>query len=668
MLSLLLARDEKPSWPRMFAGLGLFAIAYYLAYRFGMSFSQAVPSPFWFPDAVLLCTFLLAPPRYWWLFILTTVPVRFWLVPADRPLWFLLAAFANDVLKGILSATILRRALRNPTRFDRLRDFGVFVGVAVIGVPILSALAGAAAWGASGREFWPSWQAWFLGDAIASLLITPTLLYWFFLRERRKSRGHSHLMEAGLLVASLAALGVIVFSGRLANPYDSFALLYAPVPFLLWAALRFGLKGTTAALTLSALLAAAAAAQARGPFASLVPDQRTLWIQLYLLVVALPVLFLAVLVRERDESVAKLQEREERYREVVNSQTELICRFLPDTTLTFANEAYCRYFGRRREDLIGHSFLDLIPESARQATLEHVVSLVQNPRVVANEHEVVRPDGSIGWQQWLNHAVRGRDGRVIEFQGIGRDITDRKHAEEVDRRLNQAGRLALVGELTASIAHEINQPLGAILSNSDALEMLLESGQGHPDEIRAILADIRREGMRASDVIRNVRSLVRPREMQMRRLDLRELADDVLRLADVEGRRRGVLLEADVAPELPTVRGDRVWLQQLLLNLMVNGMDAMSELPLRKRCLALRASRNGGAWVEVAVADAGHGIPAELLPRLFNSFFTTREHGMGLGLSISRSIVEAHGGRIWAENNPGGGATFRFTLPISEAP
>jgi PAS domain S-box-containing protein len=666
MLSALRGDDERLSWPRIFAGLGLFVIAYYLAYRFGMSFSQAVPSPIWFPDAVLLCALLLTPPRFWWLFFLATVPIRFWLVPAEPPLWFLVAALANDVLKAMLSATILRRALRDPTRFDRLRDFGVFVAVAVIGVPILSALAGAAAWSAEGKEFWPSWQAWFLGDAIASLLITPTILYWFFLRERRKSRGSSHVIEAELLVAGLAALGVVVFSGRLTSPYDAFALLYAPVPFLLWAALRFGLKGTTATLTLSAILAAAAAAQARGPFASLAPDQRTLWIQLYLLVVALPVLFLAVLVRERDENVAKLREREERYREVVNSQTELICRFLPDTTLTFVNEAYCRTFGRSREELIGRPFLGLIPENARQATLEHVLSLVQNPRVVTNEHEVVRSDGSIGWQQWLNHAVRGRDGRVIEFQGIGRDITDRKHAEEVDRRLNQTGRLALVGELTASIAHEINQPLGAILSNSDALEMLLEAGQGQPDEIRAILADIRREGLRASDVIRNVRSLVRPREMQMRPLDLRELAADVLRLADVESRRRGVLLELEVAPDLPEVQGDHVWLQQLLLNLMVNGMDAMAELPMRKRCLALRASRNGGAWVEVAVADAGHGIPAELLPRLFNSFFTTREQGMGLGLSISRSIVEAHGGRIWAENNPGGGATFRFTLPISE--
>jgi two-component system, LuxR family, sensor kinase FixL len=296
-----------------------------------------------------------------------------------------------------------------------------------------------------------------------------------------------------------------------------------------------------------------------------------------------------------------------------------------------------------------------------------VQSLLLDPRVEADEHEVVRGDGSIGWQQWLDHPVRGRDGRVIEFQAIGRDITDRKRAEEVDRRLAQTGRLALLGELTASIAHEVNQPLGAILSNADALEMLLESAQTRPEEIRAILADIRREGLRASDVIRHVRSLVRQRSMVMRVLDVNGVALEVLHLANAECRRRGVEMSTDLALDLPPVRGDRVWLEQLLLNLMVNGMDAMSELPSGDRRLVLRTSGDAGAAVEVAVVDEGHGIPADLLPRLFDSFVTTREHGMGLGLAISRSIVEAHGGSIRAENNAGGGATVRFTLPTAKA-
>ncbi|HYB53453.1 MAG TPA: PAS domain S-box protein, partial [Thermoanaerobaculia bacterium] len=208
---------------------------------------------------------------------------------------------------------------------------------------------------------------------------------------------------------------------------------------------------------------------------------------------------------------AALRASEERYREVVESQTDLICRFAPDTTLTFVNEAYCRYFGRTREELIGRRFLDFTPEAARDAIRRHVLSLIDNPRVEIYEHEVTRPDGTIGWQHWTNHAIRGRDGRIYEFQGIGQDITDRKHAEEAQRSLAQASRLALLGELTASIAHEINQPLGAILSNTDAAEMLLEAGPERLDEVRAILGDIRREDLRASDVIHHTRRLLQRR-------------------------------------------------------------------------------------------------------------------------------------------------------------
>jgi len=330
------------------------------------------------------------------------------------------------------------------------------------------------------------------------------------------------------------------------------------------------------------------------------------------------------------------------------------------------NEAYCRYFGKTREELIGRKFLDLIPEAAREIARRHVESLLDNPRIEPDEHEVMRPDGTLGWHQWVDHAVRGRDGRIIEFQGIGRDITDRKRAEDADRRLAQAGRLALLGELTASIAHEINQPLGAILSNADALELLLESGRSDPDQIRAILSDIRREDLRASEVIRHVRSLVRRRAMDMNPLDINQVVREALLLADPECRRRMVALQTDLTPGLPAVFGDRISLQQLLLNLIVNGMDAMGDVAIRERRLVLRTARAEDSRVEVAVVDAGHGIPEEVFPRLFESFVTTREHGMGLGLSISRSIVEAHGGKIRAENNPDRGATVRFALPVRD--
>jgi PAS domain S-box-containing protein len=360
-----------------------------------------------------------------------------------------------------------------------------------------------------------------------------------------------------------------------------------------------------------------------------------------------------------------LRRSEERFREVVDSQPDLICRYLPDTTLTFVNEAYCKYFGRPREELIGRRFVELIPEESREAALEHVASLLENPRSERNEHQVVRSDGSIGWQQWVDHEVRGRDGRVVEFQAIGRDITDRKRAEEAMRSLTHASRLSLLGELTASIAHEINQPLGAILANADAADMLLESGTGSQDQIRAILAEIRREDLRASDVIRHVRSLVRRREAEDQLIDVNDVARGVLRLAGPDAERRGVVVAVELDGALPAVRGDRVGIEQVLLNLVINGMDAMEDAPSGTRLLTVRTERNGAGTVGVSVIDTGHGIPATLLPRLFDSFVTTRMDGMGLGLSISRSILEAHGGSIRAANNTDRGATIHFTLPAA---
>jgi PAS domain S-box-containing protein len=362
---------------------------------------------------------------------------------------------------------------------------------------------------------------------------------------------------------------------------------------------------------------------------------------------------------------AALRLSEERFREVVDSQAELICRFLPDTTLTFVNEAYCRYFAKSRDELIGRRFLELIPEDVREAERLHIESLVENPRVVKIEHEVLRPDGSIAWQEWVNHAVSGRDGRVVEFQAIGRDVTDRKRAEEATRNLAHAARLSMLGELTASIAHQINQPLGAILANADAAELMMEKPNAHLDEIRPILTEIRKENLRASDVIRHVRSLVRRRDIERLPLDMNDIAREVVHLVGSDASRRGVACVTDLDEPLPSVAGDRVWLEQVLLNLVLNGIEAMEDVPKDERRLTVRTRRNGSRTIEVSVADTGHGIPESLLPRLFESFVTTREDGMGLGLSISRSILEAHGGSIRAENNTDRGATIRLTLPTA---
>lgn len=290
----------------------------------------------------------------------------------------------------------------------------------------------------------------------------------------------------------------------------------------------------------------------------------------------------------------------------------------------------------------------------------------QNGLPFEGEFRLVLPNGGERWVVARGRSMNGARRRM----GIVFDITERKRSQyELDRHreeLAHAGRVSIMGQLAAGLAHELNQPLGAILRNAEAAELFLQASPPDLREVAAILADIRKDDQRASEVIDRVRALLRRREPQWSDLDLNELTEEVASLVRPDAERRKVKLVLDLVPIVLHVRGDRVQLQQVLLNFLLNAMDAMNDCALKERCVVVRSQMVEGGC-EVAVSDAGHGIPPENLKRLSEPFFTTKPNGMGLGLAISQSIIGMHGGHIAAENNPDGGATFRMTLPISEA-
>jgi two-component system, LuxR family, sensor kinase FixL len=307
-------------------------------------------------------------------------------------------------------------------------------------------------------------------------------------------------------------------------------------------------------------------------------------------------------------------------------------------------------------------FLQSLHPDDREPTRQAVRSSLERGDKYEAEYRVISANGAQRWIAASGHAEFDGKGKPLRMRGVSIDITERKQAEEANRNLAHAQRLAVMGELTAMVAHEVNQPLGAILSNAEAAEMLLDSKNPPLDEIREILGDIRRDDLRADDAIRRIRALLRKREMQMEPLDLNETVSEVLRLAAGDVSRRHVEIRRKFARGLSLVLGDRGHLQQVLLNLIFNGMDAMKDTPEGARQLTVQTRSNSQGSVELAVTDCGCGIAPDRMPRLFESFFTTKKDGMGLGLSIARSIIEAHQGRIWAENNSGGGATFHITL------
>jgi len=274
------------------------------------------------------------------------------------------------------------------------------------------------------------------------------------------------------------------------------------------------------------------------------------------------------------------------------------------------------------------------------------------------------------WQHIFQ--IREPDGRPLALATIGRDMTERRQADEARARLRQAhdelahaSRVMTMGQLTASLAHELNQPLGATIANGGAGLRWLSSAPPNLLEAEASFQRIVRDSQRAATVVARIRAMTRPAEPSKTAVRIDEMVHEVLALVEAEARARGVTVRVLVNSDLPIVEGDRVQLQQVVLNLALNAIDAMAFPSDRPPVLELEAVRGSPQHIRLAVRDSGHGVPEQDRDRIFEAFYTTKPQGMGMGLAISRTIVEAHGGRLWVSANAAGGAVFQFTIPAS---
>jgi PAS domain S-box-containing protein len=287
---------------------------------------------------------------------------------------------------------------------------------------------------------------------------------------------------------------------------------------------------------------------------------------------------------------------------------------------------------------------------------------------VTADYRYQHPQRGVIWIHHLVHVVDRRAGKRVRTIGVLQDITEHKQAELALARgraeVTHLSRVAMLGELSGALAHELNQPLTAILSNAQAAQRFLADDQPDLNDLRDILNDIVHDDQRAGEVIRRLRSLLKKGEVSHQPLNLNEIVGDVLRLAHNDLLIRNIATRTNFAHGVVVAKGDRVQLQQVLLNLIMNAADAMATCAPPDRQLFVGTETAGPSGVRVSVIDSGPGIAPDVLSRLFDPFVTTKAHGLGLGLKVCRTIIESHGGQITGVNNPGRGATFAFTLPV----
>jgi PAS domain S-box-containing protein len=394
------------------------------------------------------------------------------------------------------------------------------------------------------------------------------------------------------------------------------------------------------------------------------PWWRTNWFQGLCAAVALLLLWAAYRLR-----VGQLEAQEKKFREAVETMPALAFVALRDGYRTFVNRGWEEYTGMTLEQSSGSGWQAAVHTDDLKTVTDKWRTAAAKGEPLDYEARFRRgADGEYRWFHTRVAPLRDKRGKAVKWCGVATDIEDRKRAEGEREKLRQLeadlahiNRVTTMGELTASLAHELNQPITAVITSARACLRWLDRDSPELERARAAALRIEKDGTRAAETISRVRAFYKkgaPPQVEL--LDVNEVAREMLELLSSEATKFSISMRADLAAELPKVRADRVQFQQVFMNLMLNGIEAMKETVGE---LTIKSQLSQDGEVLISISDTGVGLPAEKADQIFEAFFTTKEQGTGMGLVISRSIVESHGGRLWASANDGRGATFHFTLP-----
>jgi len=665
------SRDQFFDWGVVAIALFVFA-SYFLGAKIGfaLTFQPHPVSVLWPPNSILLAALLLTPVRIWWVVLLAAFPAHLAVqLESGVPLAMILCWFISNSCEALIGAGCVRYLIDRPVRFDCLRNVGIFCFFAAFLGPFLSSFLDSAFvvfnhWGQD--SYWEIWRLRFTSNVLAALTLAPLIVTWGADGIGWLAKiGRWRFLEASLVFLGLLSVNVLVFYKL--TPADS-TLLYLPLPLLLWIAVRFGSRGASAAICTVGFLAIWSAGHGYGPFSTRSAEENALSIQMFLIVMSVPLLFLASVIEERRKGEMTLRGREERMSLAAESAN------LAFWTINFERkESWMSDKGRAifnfapDEGLSRELFLSRVHPDDRGAVDEAIERARVSSQVFEFEYRLLRPDGQTRWLISRGRYLRNDRDQVNELIGVAIDVTAQVQANLQLRlqreELAHLSRVALMGELTASLAHELNQPLTAIASNAAAGRRFLTLGSPEPEIFDELLADVASDARRAGDIIHGIHHFVRKSESVRRAVNLNEIIREVLRLLHSDLLGRATAVETQLAPNLPPVDADSVQLQQILLNLLMNSLEAMHLTPAEKRRILISTECEADSVV-TSVRDYGGGLPKDNPDKIFTHFYSTKPSGMGMGLTIVRSIVESHGGELAAENADDG-ARFFFRLPVA---